>query len=141
MSSGCAAIDTVRQTPARVEEFVKDPVRARNMGARIVEALVGGAAVIPCWLALGPLGLLCAPVAEFLVYEYGLEPAGVTGPYWERGPRLPVIGVDGSVAEPGEVYRHMTEPECAFYQATWHPDPSLPSGGWCASGPPSSGAQ
>lgn len=71
---------------------VRDPIRRRNVCSRIIEGLAGGLAVaaIPSavWLTWWPLA--CAPLAplvEFLVYEFLLEPAGLSGHYWERGPR------------------------------------------------------
>ena len=132
---GCAGlVSAVRETPERAQEFVKDPVRVKNLSGRVLEGLAGGVAAGLCWLIMGPFGLLCAPLGEFLAYEYALEPLGLGGPYWERGPRLPVLSAAGDVVESGQVYREFTEAECAFYRATWHPNPSLPSGGWCESG-------
>ena len=68
-----------------------DPIRRRNSISRIVEGLIGclvtlmGFVFLPFpWVILSPgLGVL----AEFIVYEFVLEPCGFSGHYWERGPR------------------------------------------------------
>lgn len=58
------------------------------MISRCVETLV------PCGLVLAwPLLWWAIPASlaillgEFLLYEFVLEPLGLTGHYWERGPR------------------------------------------------------
>lgn len=127
--AGCAAL---LDTPARLKTIQEDPIRARHLIGRVLESCVGGGAAGS--LLAFPLGLIGCPVAvatDFLVYEYILEPLGLVGPYFERGPRLPVIQADGQVAEPGEIYRESTEAFCKFHKKTWHPDPHRPSGGWC----------
>lgn len=75
-----------------IRNALRDPIRRRNVVARIIEGLGGGLAVagpvslvVGAWwpLLLAPL----APLAEFVIYEFLLEPAGLSGHYWERGPR------------------------------------------------------
>ena len=95
--------------PRRIHGGLADPIRRRNLFWRIVEGYVGGLAAVLLWgtfwtaetdwlrwyepaldmLASWKLyaGALAAPLAEFLVYEFVLEPLGVAGHYWERGPR------------------------------------------------------
>ena len=84
-----AVLLALRDTPTRLADAWRDPVRWRNSISRIAEGWVGGA--LAAWLAGGgawsPLIGLAAPAAEFAVYEYVLEPLGLTGHYWERGPR------------------------------------------------------
>lgn len=126
---GCAAIQA---TPHRLRAVVDDPVRRTHLAGRMMESCAGGAAVGALALPWGPLiGCPLVMLTEFLVYEYACEPLGRCGPYWERGPRLPVISADGSVAEAGDIYKESTEAFCAFHKKTWRPDPSWPSGGWC----------
>ena len=75
----------------RLRDGWMDPLRRRNSVARIVEGMVGGAAsitsfvILPFPWALVALGI--GVLAEFVVYEFVLEPLGWIGPYWERGPR------------------------------------------------------
>lgn len=81
------ATEAIQETPKRISDAWRDPIRRRNSISRIVEALVGGGAAILGFLWLGWLGVLLAVPAEFIYYEYLAEPAGWSGHYWERGPR------------------------------------------------------
>ena len=73
---------------SRIPYFVRDaityPPRRRQVCWRLVEVLVGLLVVLywPSWA-----GVLTGLVGEFLVYEFILEPLGLAGLYWERGPR------------------------------------------------------
>ena len=65
-----------------------DPVRRRHSISRILEGY------IPAFIILTILGIPWAlmwagliVLGEFLLYEWLLEPLGLTGYYWERGPR------------------------------------------------------
>lgn len=148
--SSCATLRAIQgeiaaaisATDERTWEASRDPVRERHLLGRTLESCMGGVAVGFLALPFGPLiGCPVAALVEFIVYEYLLEPISVaqlkagkptiTGPYFERGPRLPVIYRDGSLAERGEIYREATEADCKFYRKMWHPDPQRPSGGWC----------
>lgn len=89
----------IRETVThRIADAILDPLRRRNVVSRILEGWLGGvtAATIVLrvtqvhqtgmgWTIL--LGALAAPLVEFLVYEFLLEPLGWSGHYWERGPR------------------------------------------------------
>lgn len=72
----------------RVPYFLWDaltyPPRRRQVCWRLVEVLVGLLVVfyLPTWQ-----GVLAGLASEFLVYEFLLEPLGLAGYYWERGPR------------------------------------------------------
>lgn len=59
------------------------PPRFRNSFFRVVESLVGLGLV---YLVPTPWMILVALLAEFLFFEV-IEPFGLTGYYWERGPR------------------------------------------------------
>lgn len=94
--------------PRRVRTGLADPIRRRNLAARIVEGYCGGLAVLvgvalhSAWLFGSPWSVVLlwlvsawetwamaalAPLAEFVVYEFLLEPLGWSGHFWERGPR------------------------------------------------------
>ena len=99
----------VLDMPRRVVNGLADPIRRRQLFWRIVEGYVGGLAVIGvlsaiadweidgAWSMIHAVGIyvywqswvvaLVAPFAEFVVYEFLLEPLGVAGHYFERGPR------------------------------------------------------
>lgn len=76
-------------TPRNITNAWLDPVRRRHSISRIVEGYAGGLAVV--WF-LGvspwakPFAALLAPLAEYIVFEYVLEPLGMSGSYWERAP-------------------------------------------------------
>ena len=106
-------------TPRRVRDAFGDPIRRLHILWRVVEGYIGGVAVLAAWegwltrdfvlrdqldvlamVALYPPIWLCAlaaPLAEYLVYEFLLEPwakwrvrrgkASTAGPYYERGPQ------------------------------------------------------
>lgn len=78
----------IRETPQRIVDAWVDPVRRRHSASRIVEGYA------PAFLVLTILGVRWAwawagaiVLGEFLVYEWVLEPLGLAGFYWERGPR------------------------------------------------------
>ena len=77
----------IRDTPRNIANAWLDPVRRRHSLSRIIEGYIGGLAVV--WF-LGvspwakPFVALLAPLAEYLVFEYVLEPLGIAGHYWER---------------------------------------------------------
>lgn len=80
--------EALRDMPRRLRGAFRDPLRRRNLAGRVFEALVGGGAAIGgAWVWGWPAGLLLAPLAEFVVYEFLLEPLGWAGHYFERGPR------------------------------------------------------
>ena len=67
---------------------LKDRLRRRNLVFRIIESSVGILIAIGVTYGWGlPIGVIVGVMGEFLVYEFILEPAGLAGPYWERGPR------------------------------------------------------
>ena len=78
----------IRETPQRIADAWLDPVRRRHSLSRIVEGYIPAALVLTilgvrwafAWAGLVVLG-------EFLLYEWVLEPLGLAGYYWERGPR------------------------------------------------------
>lgn len=79
----------IRETPQRMADAWCDPVRRRQSAGRIAESYLPTAAM------LGVLGVgwtsfvwgLLVVAAEFLFFEWLLEPLGIAGAYWERGPR------------------------------------------------------
>lgn len=75
-----------------MKAILKDPPRLRHTTFRILECYLGaGAAVALLWYWPSPWALLIAPgvgaFMEFFIYEFGFEPWGLAGPYWERGPQ------------------------------------------------------
>ncbi len=99
-------IRALRETPRRIADAWRDPLRRRSSLSRIAEGYLGGLTV-ECagihlfliddplawsallahrWGVLATLPLL-APLAEFVFFECLAEPLGWTGAYWERGPR------------------------------------------------------
>ena len=133
LALGCASVKAVQETPDRTREWVEDPVRTRYLFGRVIESCVGGASVGLLALPFGPLiGCPAAALIDFLTYEYVLEPYRLVGPYWERGPRLPVISADGTeVVEPGEVFKETPREICLAVKRMWRDDATRPSGGWC----------
>ncbi|MDZ4346412.1 MAG: hypothetical protein U1E51_28705 [Candidatus Binatia bacterium] len=56
-------------------------MRRKHVLFRIVEAWVGGVtALLTGWIWM----LIAVPLAEFIVFEFILEPFGLSGWYWER---------------------------------------------------------
>lgn len=133
LTFGCASLKAVQETSVRTREWAEDSVRVRYLLGRVIESCVGGASVGLLALPFGPLiGCPVAALVDFITYEYILEPYGLVGPYWERGPRLPVISTDGTeVVEPGEVFKETPREVCIAVKRTWRLDPQRPSGGWC----------
>ena len=80
----------ISDTPRRVADAWVDPVRRRHSIGRIVESYVPICALL---LVLGHgwraaiTGAIIALVGEFVIFEYLLEPLGLSGHYFERGPR------------------------------------------------------
>jgi hypothetical protein len=78
-------------------DWLKDPQRVKHVIWRAVQCYVGWLVGWACLLwfagiwvwqawAIG-LGLgLISVLANFLVFEFVLEPLGLLGPYWEGGP-------------------------------------------------------
>lgn len=103
-------------TRRRVVDAFSDPIRRLHILWRVIEGYLGGVAALAAWegwlsrdftlvdrldvltmVALYPPIWLCAlaaPLAEYLVYEFLLEPwakwrvrrgkRSIAGPYWER---------------------------------------------------------
>lgn len=68
--------------PKRLVNVALDPYRRRQALFRIVET------VVPAFLITFSIWKTAAIVlGEFVLYEFLLEPVGVAGHYWERGPR------------------------------------------------------
>jgi hypothetical protein len=103
-------IYAIRMFWQRSIDCFSDPIRWRHFVWRWVEGYVGGVAVLLlCWAEFGIAPQGCwqwagivsvpsgAPLAEYLVYEYLIEPwarwrvhhgkPSTAGPYFERGPR------------------------------------------------------
>jgi hypothetical protein len=78
----------------RTKAAFGDPARRRHVLTRSIEGVCGGVAAVCSYRLFGLAGALAAPIAEYLVYEYAIEPLARlrgfpswAGPYWERGPR------------------------------------------------------
>ena len=67
---------------SRFADAFLDPQRRKQVAWRCVESLVGLLIVA----FAGWPWVLAGLLAEFVVYEYILEPLGLSGPYWERTP-------------------------------------------------------
>jgi len=73
---------------SRIVDAWVDPLRRRNVLARIVESVVPAFLVLVFLVGLDAFWLvLFIVLGEFLLYELVLEPWGLSGHYWERGPR------------------------------------------------------
>lgn len=77
----------------RLRDAFTDPLRRRNIAFSVVERLVGiwsalllGILVSPWWLAV-VFASICGVIIMLFIYEFVLEPLGLVGHYWERGPR------------------------------------------------------
>ena len=85
-----AVLGAVRETPARIWDSLRDPVRRRQSAGRLVETVLPAFAVLLLfghgWRA-ALAGALLIHVGEFVLYEWVLEPLGIAGHYFERGPR------------------------------------------------------
>lgn len=70
-------------------DWLHDPQRRKQVCARVVESYYPAIPwALYIWGWWGILGALLAPLGEFLLYEFVLEPFWPwVGPYWERGPR------------------------------------------------------
>lgn len=82
-------LSPLREMPQRVHDVFADPVRRRHVLSRIAETAVPAT---PLFLLLGagwwtPAFDVVLVLGELALYEFVLEPAGLTGHYWERGPR------------------------------------------------------
>ena len=82
------SLRAIKETPQRIVDAWLDPVRRIHSISRILEGYV------PAFIILTILGIQWTfawagliVLGEFLVYEWLLEPLGLTGYYWERGPR------------------------------------------------------
>ena len=82
------SLRAIKETPQRIVDAWIDPVRRIHSISRIIEGYV------PAFIILTILGVRWAfawawliVLGEFLLYEWLLEPLGLTGYYWERGPR------------------------------------------------------
>ena len=71
--------------PGYQKGFWTSPKRLRNMAGRLSETLL--ALAVFCLVGPTMLGVICALLSEFVLYEFVLEPAGLVGHYFERGPR------------------------------------------------------
>ena len=78
-------IQRIIDFPGYQKGFWTSPKRLRNMAGRLSETLL---ALLVFWL-IGPTwyAIIAALLAEFVLYEFVLEPAGLVGHYFERGPR------------------------------------------------------
>ena len=81
-------LKAILETPQRIVDAWLDPVRRRHSITRILESYV------PAFIVLSILGVKWTfiwagliTLGEFLLYEWLFEPLGLTGRYWERGPR------------------------------------------------------
>ena len=81
-------LKAILETPRRIMDAWLDPVRRRHSISRIMESYA------PSMLVLTVLGVQWAfawaaiiVLGEFLVFEWILEPLGLAGYYFERGPR------------------------------------------------------
>lgn len=90
MSSLDEAAAAIRETPRRLWDGLRDPVRRRHSVGRFLET-VAPAFVLLLLFGLGWRRALVAAVlihvGEFTIYEYLLEPFRLSGRYFERGPR------------------------------------------------------
>ena len=79
----------VRETPRRIADAWLDPVRRRHSISRIAESYLPALAILLIlghgWASVGWAAAIT--LGEFAVYEYALEPLGITSAYWERPPR------------------------------------------------------
>lgn len=83
-------LKAILETPKRLWDALTDPVRLRHSISRLIETVVPACLVLRLlgmdpWLAI--LAAILIHIGEFAIYEYILEPLGVTGRYFERGPR------------------------------------------------------
>ena len=85
-----AVLGAVRETPARIWDALRDPVRLRQSVGRLVETVAPAFVLLLVfghgWRA-ALVGAVLIHVGEFLLYEWVLEPLGIAGHYFERGPR------------------------------------------------------
>jgi len=85
-----AVLTAIRETPRRMWDAVRDPVRLRQSAGRFVETVAPAFVLL---LVFGHgwrtalAGAVLIHVGEFLVYEWLLEPLGIAGHYFERGAR------------------------------------------------------
>ena len=74
--------EAVFATPQRIADAFIDPIRRRQIFGRIAETAV------PAFIVTFSIWKTAVIVlGEWLLYEWLLEPLGVAGHYWERGPR------------------------------------------------------
>ena len=79
-------VDKVRRLPQVLLAFAKNLRRWRNLGWMLVEygIMLGVYQLAPGeWYSR----FLIAALAAFLAFEFIAEPLGLSGHYWERGPR------------------------------------------------------
>ena len=82
------SLRAIKETPQRIVDAWIDPVRRVHSISRILEGFIPAFIILTildipntfAWAGLVVLG-------EFILYEWVLEPLGLTGYYWERGPR------------------------------------------------------
>ena len=71
--------------PGFLWDTVRSPLRIRNVISRFSET--GVALAVFAYIGPSMAGVAFALLAGFVWYEFILEPAGLAGHYFERGPR------------------------------------------------------
>ena len=71
--------------PGFLWDTVRSPLRIRNVLSRLSET--GVALAVFAYFGPSFMAVVYALMAEFVWYEFILEPAGLAGHYFERGPR------------------------------------------------------
>ena len=74
----------LKRVPFMLWDTLTYSPRRRNAAFRVVESLIG---LLVVWLMPSLVGVLAGLIAEVLLFEIILEPFGLAGYYWERGPR------------------------------------------------------
>ena len=78
-------VQRVLDYPGFLWDTIRSPLRIRNVISRFSETLVALGAFY--YFGMSWLAVLYALLIEFAWYEFFLEPAGLAGHYFERGPR------------------------------------------------------
>lgn len=85
-----AAVKAIQETPRRIADAWLDPIRRVHSISRIAEGFVPALIVFRLFGLSWPRAIVWAGavvLGEFVLYEWVLEPLGLAGYYWERGPR------------------------------------------------------